>query len=570
MRLIKRFMLCLVIIAFFIPSYQVEAMSLLSKTVDYSVLSYDIHISVNDDKTYRVIETIEINFTRPTSDFHLKIPLRQKVKGQDGANNIYHSKVTDVLTSTTYKRIGYSSDGLLIYFNERDTIINGYNKFVLSYTVNTMNDSRKDSNELFNNLLGRRWRTDVANATFTIDLPSNLNPDQIHYSFLGEQGDIDNSNISFSNNGKRIAGNYNGILHKNENFAVKIGLPEGYFTRRVDHKDLYIQLLLCIGYASLGLMIWLRHGKKSYPVIDIVEFKPPYNLSSFEVGFFYKGYANEEDVLSLILYAAGEGYLSINQGQLKYFAKDKSNFYITKTREYDGEDNFIRSFLDIIFSKGNSITSDELKNMYNEQLYEIMYGINTKENMNRQYETSAIGKKKYVMFTMILIYFTAFLPCFYNFQTLLFMRIIGFILPLMLLSEIVFIYRFLKNGRGILRTLVRCVCYIGLMLYLTFPALIINYVAVFTYVLAFIIIVILGYMFYFMPKRNRKTNDFYGKIMGYKKFLNAVEKSKIEALVDKEPQLFYTVLSYAYVLGITKKWMKRFENIMIPLPKTGK
>jgi hypothetical protein len=73
-----------------------------------------------------------------------------------------------------------------------------------------------------------------------------------------------------------------------------------------------------------------------------------------------------------------------------------------------------------------------------------------------------------------------------------------------------------------------------------------------------------------MPKRNRKTNDFYGKIMGYKKFLNAVEKSKIEALVEKEPQLYYTVLSYAYVLGITKKWMKQFENIMIPLPKTGK
>jgi hypothetical protein len=61
MKLIKRFMLCFVIMVFFTPSYQVQAMSLFSKAVDYSVQSYDIHLSVNEDKTYRVTETIEIN-----------------------------------------------------------------------------------------------------------------------------------------------------------------------------------------------------------------------------------------------------------------------------------------------------------------------------------------------------------------------------------------------------------------------------------------------------------------------------------------------------------------------------
>ena len=53
-------------------------------------------------------------------------------------------------------------------------------------------------------------------------------------------------------------------------------------------------------------------------------------------------------------------------------------------------------------------------------------------------------------------------------------------------------------------------------------------------------------------------NELLNKIKGFKKFLIAVEKDKLEALVDENPYYFYDILPYAYVLGITNKYIKKF------------
>ena len=65
----------------------------------------------------------------------------------------------------------------------------------------------------------------------------------------------------------------------------------------------------------------------------------------------------------------------------------------------------------------------------------------------------------------------------------------------------------------------------------------------------------------------RKT--FYGeiisaKIKGFKNFLNTVEKYRLEELVEENPEYFYNILPYTYVLGISKKWINKFEKISIP------
>ena len=36
-------------------------------------------------------------------------------------------------------------------------------------------------------------------------------------------------------------------------------------------------------------------------------------------------------------------------------------------------------------------------------------------------------------------------------------------------------------------------------------------------------------------------------------------------LVEEDPAYFYNVLPYAYVMGLTKKWIEKFENI-VPEP----
>lgn len=68
----------------------------------------------------------------------------------------------------------------------------------------------------------------------------------------------------------------------------------------------------------------------------------------------------------------------------------------------------------------------------------------------------------------------------------------------------------------------------------------------------------------FMNNRTPKGGEILGKILGFKYFLKTAEKEKLEALVNENPSYFYDILPYTYVLGVSKKWIKKFEDIAIP------
>ncbi len=55
--------------------------------------------------------------------------------------------------------------------------------------------------------------------------------------------------------------------------------------------------------------------------------------------------------------------------------------------------------------------------------------------------------------------------------------------------------------------------------------------------------------------------------MGFKKFLETAEKEKLEMLVEENPEYYYDILPYAYVLGVSDKWTKNFESIALEPPQ---
>lgn len=58
----------------------------------------------------------------------------------------------------------------------------------------------------------------------------------------------------------------------------------------------------------------------------------------------------------------------------------------------------------------------------------------------------------------------------------------------------------------------------------------------------------------------------YGRICGFKNFLLLAEIKKLELLVEENPEYFYEILPYCYVLGITEKLKKRFDRIILDGP----
>ena len=66
-----------------------------------------------------------------------------------------------------------------------------------------------------------------------------------------------------------------------------------------------------------------------------------------------------------------------------------------------------------------------------------------------------------------------------------------------------------------------------------------------------------------MRARTKKSADLYGRIIGFREFIKTAELNKLEALVEEDPKYFFNILPYAYVFGLSDKWIKNFEKIKI-------
>ena len=69
-----------------------------------------------------------------------------------------------------------------------------------------------------------------------------------------------------------------------------------------------------------------------------------------------------------------------------------------------------------------------------------------------------------------------------------------------------------------------------------------------------------------MDKRTALGVSYLGKILGLKNFIETAEKGRLEALVHDDPQYFFKILPYAYVLNVTDIWSKKFESIAMENP----
>ena len=70
-----------------------------------------------------------------------------------------------------------------------------------------------------------------------------------------------------------------------------------------------------------------------------------------------------------------------------------------------------------------------------------------------------------------------------------------------------------------------------------------------------------------MPKRNAESRYILGQLLGLKKFIEVAKKKEIQLMVEKNPNAFFDILPFAYVLGVEDKWIKKFEKILPDNPE---
>lgn len=70
-----------------------------------------------------------------------------------------------------------------------------------------------------------------------------------------------------------------------------------------------------------------------------------------------------------------------------------------------------------------------------------------------------------------------------------------------------------------------------------------------------------------VPLRTDEGTKLFGSLIGLKQYIAATEKDRIKILAKENPSAFYDILPYAYVLGVSDIWIKKFEDLVLPTPE---
>ena len=531
---------------------------------DYVINSYDINVKVNENNTFDITETITANFYTRKHGIIRTIPLKNTIERLDGSTSTNRVKITNLQVNNDYSKSN-SNGNLAIKIGNQDTYVTGLQKYVIKYTYDIGVDPVKDADEFYYNLIGTEWDTSISNISFSITMPKEFDASSLGFS-SGRYGYTDNNSVSYSVNGNTISGIYTDTLPAGNGLTIRLTLPDNYFVGARNNKtDYYIIIGICLFIVFIAFVLWLLFGRDK-PVIETVEFYPPGGYNSAELAFLYKGETDDKAIVSLLIYLASKGYLSIKETENKALFASTKDFTIYKLKEYDGTNEIEKLFFDGLFRTRSSVTSSDLTNRFYITVNRIKKLLNKKENKTKIFDKKSLSLKKLIIPMMLIIFVLITAKSFYDAGMLSELPValifpgIGFSLMISILTS-----------SGPISTKIFIVIW-GLLFggiptfLIILPVIFSNSISAITYLIGILCIIVLYVFRKIILKRTPFGLEILGKIKGFKRFLETAEKDQLEAMVEKEPEYFYNILPYTYALGVSDKWVEQFENIAVEPP----
>ena len=530
---------------------------------DYVIDSYDINVKVNENNTFDITETITANFYVRKHGIIRTIPLENTIERLDGSRSTNRVKITNLQVNNKYSKSNSNGD-LSIKIGDQDTYVTGLQKYVIKYTYDIGSDPVKDADEFYYNLIGTEWDTSISNVSFSITMPKEFDASSLGFS-SGRYGYTDNESVSYSVDGNTISGIYTDTLPAGNGLTVRLTLPDNYFVgARNNNTDYYIIIGISLVIVFIAFILWLLFGKDK-PVIETVEFYPPEGYNSAELAFLYKGETDDKAIVSLLIYLASKGYLSIKETENKALFASTKDFTIYKLKEYDGTNEIEKLFFDGLFRTRSSVTSSDLTNRFYITVNRIKKLLNKKENKTKIFDKKSLQLRGFIIPMMLIIFILITVKPFYDAGMLSELPValifpgVGFSLMLSILTssspksaKIFIIFWGLLFG--------------GIPLFMILPIIFSTSISAITYFIGILCIIVLYVFRKIILKRTPFGLEILGKIKGFKRFLETAEKDQLEAMVEKEPEYFYNILPYTYALDVSDKWVEQFENIAVEPP----
>ncbi len=550
-----------------LPRTEITAVS----RYDYELQGYSVDIRVMEDNVLHITEKIHTVFNASRHGIYRTIPLVNDVTREDGSTSRAYAKISGIDANAAYD-VSYENGTCKIRLGDKDTLVTKPVDYEISYTYDLGNDLLDGKDEFYFNIIGTDWQdTCISDVSFSILMPKSFDENKLGLS-RGKAGSTSYDGIAYRIDGNTITGKLKDgdVLEPGEGLTVRLELPEGYFTPKSETNILSILSIACslLALAAAAFM-WYKVGRDD-PVIDVLEFHPPGGLNSLETALLYKGKASKDDVVSLVVYLANKGYLTIMENEEAGFSgAHKESFRLVKEKEYDGKNVSELLFMDGLFAKGDVVHKSGLENYFYKTVNKILRVANAKKNMEKIFEKNSINKTWFLYLMMLgTVVFSLMPPMLYvcgghisrdMIFSVLF-PIIGVIAGFAIIAHD-------ANIGSILFVLVWGAGFAGAPIALIlWPAIRTKQIFVITFVIGVISVAGVAFFTKIMPKRTPYGTELLGRIEGFKRFLKIAEKDRLEAMVAEDPNYFYDILPYAYVLGVSDEWMEKFESIAVEPP----
>ncbi|MBQ7323875.1 MAG: DUF2207 domain-containing protein [Clostridia bacterium] len=422
-------------------------------------------------------------------------------------------------------------------------------------------------------VIGFGWTVPLHNVSATLHFPERAEIVGVYSDIFGENTENQVSQTT-SSDGKTLtltaemldlgySDAYDEVVAGG--LTVEFTLPEGtlesYTSIRMFTEDIWKIALACLGVVGIAVLLHIfTHNKRE--MITVVNVKAPEEMDPMKMGKLLDGSVDNEDVTSMIYYFADKGYLQID------LTDEEDPLLIPCVGELPTDAPiYEKTLFNGLFKKGSAHVSELVGNFYDAMLQAQLQ----MPNGPTMYETKSIlGYLGGGIIGSLL----GFLTCLFMGMRLgggytyglgltflipiLFITLIGFLRenyrykwkPALLLGM-----RLAQLGIVVLWSVIFCLAFA--QFFMTEWEKILLCVGVFGATFAT----------QWTLSRTETYTQTLGNILGFKDFIVVTEEDKIKVMLEEKPELYYHILPYAQVLGVTDEWEGKFARLTVEPPR---
>ncbi|MCL2818365.1 MAG: DUF2207 domain-containing protein [Actinomycetia bacterium] len=549
----------------------------------YVISNYDVTIVVNDDNSYDVTETIDVEFSAQRHGIFRTIPF--------GSTSGFPAEVRNIRVEGGPFTTEWESTQVNVRIGDPNRFADPLMRYVLRYTFYVGDDANPDFDEFYFNIIGTEWDTSILNVTFTVVMPHPFDEGDLNIT-AGSYGSIANVGyLSYQVDGNTITGFTVQPLLPREGITVALTLPEGYYTDvspRFDWTVLLAWLGLLLFPLIAALIWWLwRIWRRNETIFPSVQFYPPEGMTSADVGFIMDGASSPREITSLLFYWAGKGNIAIEESTKRQIFGSNTTYTFKRLKSLDPATSkpYEQKLFNQLFAlgDGNTVTSKQLEYRFHEHITKAQQGVAAFFTDIDETRIVAKTNTRFVILAGLLTILCALLimpiaaPFLWIYQFgLSYAFVTGSVLAGALCVLFYLFFKpytdrvhatgatwFLSVVAGILALIVAAILLVAPFAFSEAPV----FIKPLATLLGLAAVALGGWALSTPYRRTPLGDDYMGRLLGFREFLKVAEKDRIEMLLEENPSYFFDTLPFALVMGVTGIWADKFKDIEMQPPE---